>query len=161
MKTKWLFCIASILATCCMTRGEGAVVMLGGPGVALSYHQPVHAVIVDPNGNSYQQTVYYDPAIGGVDLNSSWAGPNASVYFPELGAGYVWYNGFWVDHAGYYWNGKQRAYIEHPYWRDHWAGYWNAHGGWNDGWHAGWHYQPEVSVHIHETIHEHGHYHHH
>jgi hypothetical protein len=162
MKKSWLLLLATILSTIYIAKGEAAVVMLGGPGITLSYRQPVQAIVVDANGNSCQQTVFYDPNIGGVDLDTSWAGPNASVYFPDYGTGYLWYNGVWVDQTGYYWNGTQRIYIGHPSWRDHWAGYWRGHGGWRGGWHeGGWHRRPEVSVHIHETIHEHGHFHRH
>lgn len=170
MNKSWLFTLASMLTMGWIAEGEAAVVAIGGPEVVLTARQPVQAVVVDSNGNSYQQTVYYDPAISGVDLDTSWAGPNASVYFPEYGTGYLWYNGFWVDQAGYYWNGGNRVYIGHPAWHDHWAGYWRVHGGWHggwhdgwhggwhDGWHGGWHGHPGGSVHIHETIHEHWHH---
>jgi hypothetical protein len=156
MKKSKLFLLAFLLAIGWIGQGETAVVMVGGPGVVLGYQQPVQAVIVDTNGNTYQQTVYYNPSIGGVDLDTSYAGPNASVYFPEYGTGYVWYNGYWVDQAGYYWDGGRRLYIGHPHWHDHWALYWGGH----DHWHGGWHSHPEVSVHVHETIHNSWHHHH-
>jgi hypothetical protein len=166
MKKLSLLLLTSILATGWIVQGEAAVVLIGGPEIVLTNRQPVQAVVVDTNGNTYQQTVYYDPAIGGVDLDTSWAGPNASVYFPDYGTGYLWYNGYWVDRAGFYWNGGQRVYIGHPYWHDHWAGYWGGGPGvyWHGDsgyWHGGWHSRPEVSVHVHETVYEHGGYHHH
>lgn len=137
---------------------EAVVVKIGGPGVCLTYRQPVQAVIVAPGGGTVQQTVYYDPSLGGVDLDASWAGPNASIYFPAYQTSYVWYNGFWVDQAGYYWDGSRRVYIAPAYWHDHWAGYWHNH--WHEGWRGGWHPHANVSVHFHETFHEHGHRHH-
>ena len=158
MKTLGIFLLASLIAVGFTVESEAAVVAIGGPGITLTYRQPVQVVVVDPTGNSLQQTVYYDPAIGGVDLDTGWAGPNASVYFPAFQTGYIWYNGFWVDHAGYYWNGSHRAYLGHPHWDAHWSGYWHNH--WHSGWHGGWHSHPGVSVHVHETIHDHWHHHH-
>lgn len=156
MKTSWLIIFATLIAICFFSYVEAAVVALGGPGITLTARQPIQAVIIDPNGNNLQQTVYYDPAIGGVDLNTTWAGPNASVYFPTFQTGYIWYNGNWVDHAGYYWKGGRRVYVGHPNWGSHWTGYW--HNRWHGG---GRHAHPEVSVHVHEGYHDHGHHHHH
>lgn len=154
MKQLWLFILFLGLTTGWIFQGEAAVVVVGGPGIVLGYRQPVQVVVVDSNGNTYNQTVYYDPAIGGVDLNTEWAGPNASVYFPAYGTRYLCYNGYWADETGYYWNGGNRVYIGHPHWHDHWSGYWSSG-------HGGWHSHPDVSVHVHETIHEHGGHHHH
>lgn len=150
MKTQWVLALIALIGMSIIGEGEAAVVVLGGPGIAFTTRQPLPAVIVGPNGAMVQQTVYYDPAIGGVDLDTSWAGPNASVYFPSLQTGYVWYNGFWVDQTGYYWNGRERILIGHPHWRDHWTGYWNVH--WHEGYHGDRHGGPRVSVHVHETI---------
>lgn len=166
MKKSWLlFLAASSLATGWIAQGEAAVVVVGTPGVVINNQQPIQAVIVDSNGNTFQQTVYYNPAVGGVDLNTAWAGPNASVYFPAFGTGYVWYNGFWVDHTGYYWDGGRRLYIGHPNWGGFWVGYWHGRnhwdGGWHGGWHEGWHSHPEVSYHIHETVYKGGYHHRH
>lgn len=138
-----------------MAQGNAAIVTVGAPGVVFSSGQPIQAVVVDSAGNNFQQTIYYDPAIGGVDLDTNWAGPNASVYFPTLGTGYVWYNGYWVDQAGYYWNGGRRVYVGHPHWGNFWVGYW--HG--RDHWHG--HGHPEVSYHIHEKVKVYGGHHHH
>lgn len=158
MKKPWILVLASLLSIGFTSKTEAAVVTIGGPGISLTYRQPVQTVVVDTNGNTLQQTVYYDPAIGGVNLDTSWAGPNASVYFPAYQTGYVWYNGFWVDHAGYYWDGGRRVYLNHPHWGDHWSGYWHNH--WHEGWHGGWHAHPEVSMHVHESFHDHWHHHH-
>ena len=90
MKKIGLLLLVSILPMNFIARAEAAVVMIGGPGVVLGYRQPVQAIVVDTNGNSCQQTVYYDPNIGGVNLDTSWAGPNASVYFPDFGTDSLW-----------------------------------------------------------------------
>ena len=146
-----LFTALAIMGTA--VQSEAAVVTIGGPGIVLANRQPVQAVIVGPNGNSIQQTVYFDPALGGVNLDTSWAGPNASVYFPAYQTSYIWYNGFWVDQAGAYWDGGKRVYITHPHWHDYWGGYWHNH--WHEGWRSGWHPHAEVSV----NFHGHGHHH--
>jgi hypothetical protein len=157
MRRSWTLLLVSIvIATGWIAQGEAAVVLLGRPGIVMN-PQPVQAIIVDSNGNTIQQTVYYDPAIGGVNLETSWAAPNASVYFPAFDTGYVWYNGYWVDHTGYYWDGGRRVYIGHPNWGNFWVGYW--HG--RNHWHGGWHDHPHLSYHVHETVYEHGHHHHH
>ncbi len=139
----WLMLLTSSLAIGWMAKGEAAIIQIGGPGVVISQAQPVQVVIVDSNGNTYEQTAYYDSSIGGVNIDTRWAGPGASIYIPTLGLGYLWYNGFWVDQEGYYWNGQSRVYISDPQWRDHWHHYWNdhRHDGWNGGgWgHEGWH----------------------
>ncbi len=128
---------------------DAAVVVFDQAG--MNSAQPIEATIVDSNGNTFQQTVYYDPSIGGVDMNANWAGPNASIYFPTLGTGYVWYNGYWVNPEGYYWNNGARYYVGptwNGYWANYWSGrpYWNGNwhgghwrGGWHDGWHGNWH----------------------
>lgn len=148
MKKQLFILFATILAVGSAAQSEAAVVRIGGPGICLTYRQPVHAVIVGPAGNSIEQTVYYDPAIGGVDLDTGWAGPNASVYFPAYQTSYIWYNGFWVDQAGSYWDGGRRVYITHPHWHDYWGGYWHNH--WHEGWHRGWHPHAEVSINVHD-----------
>lgn len=159
MKKPWDVCLFLVFSTFCQIQAEAAIVTIGGPGVVLSYRQPVQAIVIDSNGNSFQQTVFYDPAIGGADIDTAWAGPNASVYFPAYGSRYMWYNGFWVDEAGYYWDGGRRVLVVHPSWREHWTGYWGVHN------HGGWyHSHPEVSVHINEVnVHEswHGGHRHH
>ena len=127
-----------VLATCWIVQGEAVVVVLDQPGVVFTHRQPIQVVVVDANGNNMEQTVYYDSSIGGIDLNASWAGPNASVYFPSFNTGYVWYNGYWVNPNGYYWNGG-RYYSVGPNWNIYWSGYWRGHSHWNGCWHGGWH----------------------
>ena len=145
MKNRWkIGLLSTIIAIGWATQGETTVVMLDQSNFAINNRQPIQATIVDRNGQNYQQTVYYDPAIRGVDLDARWAGPNASIYFPTLNTGYVWYNGYWVNPEGYYWNGGNR-YSVGPTWNDYWGGYWKGRGYWNGNWHdhnwhgEGWH----------------------
>jgi hypothetical protein len=143
MKKSWaLLLVSVVIATGWTSQAEAAVVVVDQPGVVLNSRQSLPVVVVDSNGNTFQQTVYYDPSLGGIDLNTSWAGPNASVYFPTLNTGYVWYNGYWVNPAGYYWNGGRRYYVG-PTWNNYWVGYWNGRNHWNGVWYGGhggdWH----------------------
>jgi hypothetical protein len=104
---------------------------------------------VDSYGNAYEETAYYDATIGGIDINTDWAGPDASVYFPSLDTGYLMFNGYWVDRDGSYWDQGRRVYLDSPRWRDRWSGYWRSHthdyrGRWDQrGWknrkHGEWH----------------------
>lgn len=114
------------------------VIVFNGGLVAYSSQQPINAVFTDSDGNSYQQTVYYNPAIGGVDIGNP--GSYVSVYFPTLGSAYLWNNGYWVGEDGYYWNNGTRVYVG-PNWNDHWHAYWGPRGGWYGGGyygHGGW-----------------------
>lgn len=137
----WLILLASSLAIGWIAQGEAAVIRIGGSGMVISQAQPVQVIIFDSNGNTYEQTAYFDPSSEGINIDTSWAGPGASIYIPSLGLGYLWYNGFWVDQEGYYWNGPRRVYIADPQWKEHWRHYWHKHrhnderGGWG---HGGW-----------------------
>jgi hypothetical protein len=162
MKNFRLLLIASInfaLGGSCT--GEAAIVTIEQPGVVLNASQPIQAIIVDSSGNTVEQTVYYNPSLGGVDLNASWAGPNASIYFPAYNTGFIWYNGFWVSPEGYYWNGGKRVYVSHPHWGNYWSGYWHGRNHWQGDWHS----RQKVNVHVHENVHENvyekDHHHHH
>jgi hypothetical protein len=152
MQKTWLFLLPIVLTLGKIQPGEAAVIVIGG-GATLTDRQPIQAVVIDSNGNRYNQTVYYNPAIGGVDIDTAGFGSNASVYFPAYGTRYICYNGFWVDEAGYYVDGGQRFYVNHPYWGDHWAGYWGHYGGWHDGWHGSWHNGWHSGWHGHEGFH--------
>lgn len=112
-------------------QSEAVAVRIGSPRITFTPKQPIQAIIVDSNGNATEQTFYYNADIDGVDIAESMGGPDASIYFPSLGTGYIWYNGNWVDQEGYYWNGAERISINHPQWKDRWTGYWNdhSHGG--------------------------------
>ena len=154
-KGSMLFFASAILSLGWISHGEAAVMVVGGPGVTFTQGQPIQAVFVDSAGNTIQQTVYYNEALGGIDLNANLIGANTSVYFPSLGAGYVWYDGHWVDQSGYYWNGTTRVYVNHPHWGTYWGGYWHGRSHWDGNWHA----HPDVSIHVHESVYEHGHHH--
>jgi hypothetical protein len=139
--------LATFLAIGGIASSEAAVIPIRPPGIVVTYRQPLQAIIQDSYGNTFQQIVYYDPYIGGIDINLSWAGPNASIYFPELGIGYIWYNGYWVDEGGYYWDRGNQVYIGYPYWNVYWTDYWGRHwddkryGRWHDRWGDRWHWR--------------------
>lgn len=173
MKCLRSYLFASLILGCgWFGEGQAAVVIVGGPGVVLTDRQPIQAVIVDTAGNTVEQTVYYNPALGGVDLDTSLAGANASVYFPSFGTGYVWYNGYWVDPNGYYWNGSARVSAGHPHWREYWSGYWGRRSHWHGevggrigvysrgSGHVHENIHNTVHVNVHETVHEEGGHHH-
>jgi hypothetical protein len=105
---------------------EAAVIVLNNMNTAM-IRQPVTAVIVDTNGNSFEQTYYYEPSLNGVDIGLT--NPGESIYFPDYNARYLWNNGYWVNEQGYYWNNGRYTYVDHPHWHDHWHGYWNNHRG--------------------------------
>jgi hypothetical protein len=131
----WLTLLASSLAVGFIAQGEATVIKIEGANVAQA--QPVKVIIIDSNGRTFEQTANYDPAVGGIDIDTNWAGPNASIFIPSLNVGYVWYNGYWVNQEGYYWNGSQRVAVPQiPQWREHWNHYWRAHRG-GEGWQGG------------------------
>jgi hypothetical protein len=95
---------------------------------------PVDAVVVDKDGNMTQTQYTYDPNQGGVVINNYYqvGGPDASIYFPLWGIGFLWWSGFWVDSYGYYWNGYGYGYVRSARWGNHWNNYW--HSNWNNKW---------------------------
>lgn len=117
---------------------DAAFIKVETPGVTYADRQPLEAVVVDGKGNTSNQTFYYNAGLGGVDYAPVDANAAASIFFPSLQVGYLWNNGYWVDHSGYYWSGGHRYYTNHPNWHGYWGGYWNAHphGGWNHGYHG-------------------------
>lgn len=133
-KLPCLILLSSALALSFAGEAEAALLNIDVQGQVLADQQPIQAVIVDSNGNTYERTVYFNPQVGGIDIDTSWAGPSASIFFPSLNQSYVWYNGFWVDQRGYYWNNGQRLYLNDPQWQVHWHHYWEAHPHehWND-----------------------------
>lgn len=135
MKKSTLLLVAFSLTLGFIAQSEAIAIKIGSPQIIFTPRQPIQAVIVDSNGNASEQTFYYNPDIDGVDIDASMAGPDASIYFPSLGTGYIWYNGYWVDQDGYYWNGQARIFINHPHWKERWTGYWDAH---SHGGHAHW-----------------------
>ena len=139
MKKTSLFLLALSLSIGTVNQTEAVALKIGGPGVVFTNQQPVQVIIIDSNGNTLDKTIYYNPEIEGLDLDASWAGPNASIYIPSLGTGYLWYNGFWVNQDGYYWDHGRRVYVtDVPQWRTHWTGYWHNHTHGRDGHRDGW-----------------------
>lgn len=156
MKKIWSFCLWSAFIGLTQATASASLVSLQVPGVNLSVGEPIKAIIVTPDGNTVEQTVPYNPTLGGVDINAGLVGANASIYFPSLNAGYVWYDGHWVDNEGYYWNNGARVYVNHPHWHEYWGGYWGRYHHWDGGWH-----RDHPDMHIHETINVHEDHHHH
>jgi hypothetical protein len=95
---------------------------------------PVNAVVVDRNGNMTETRYTYDPDQGGVVINNyeEISGPGSSVFFPEDEVGLMWWDGFWVDHEGYYWNGANFVLVDDPGWRGRWDQYWQR--DWRNKW---------------------------
>lgn len=124
---KYLPLLSFILAVLNLSHLQSTIIKINNPSIILNDVRPIHVIIIDQNRNSYEETVYYDPALGGIDVDTALVGPNASIYIPDLDLGYIWYNGFWVDQDGYYWNGERRVYIENPSWKRHWEAYWNTY----------------------------------
>jgi len=115
---------------------QAKVIVFNSPSITLTAQQPIKAIFTDSQGNTYQQTVYYNSVVGGVNIDNS--SNYVSVYFPTIGSSYLWNNGYWVDKEGYYWSSGIR-YQAGPSWHDHWNSHWNGrHGGHYDGesWHG-------------------------
>lgn len=92
----------------------------------------IDAVVLDKSGNMSEQSATFNPATGSVNVNVE-PGENASVFFPDLGDRYQWYNGHWVNKAGYYYENNQPVSIGVDNWDTQWNNYWNHH--WHDNWH--------------------------
>jgi hypothetical protein len=95
---------------------------------------PVDTIIVDKNGNMTETQYNYDPDQGGVVINNynEVAGPGASLFFPAMTVGMLWWGGYWVDHNGDYWNGRTYVQVNDPHWHDNWDHYWK--GNWDNKW---------------------------
>lgn len=112
--------------------------MIAPPASMINNPQSLVVVIVDPSGNVQQQSVYYDPTKGGIDIHTPVGGDNASIYIPAWRTGYVWLNGHWVDETGYYWEGRTKKTAGIPNWNQYWSGYWGKYrndprGYWSQG----------------------------
>lgn len=127
MKDLGLFLLAFALAMSQISQGQATVLRLEAPEIVISNHQPIEAIVTTGKGISYRQTAYYHPAIEGIDLDTRLLGTNASVYFPHLKVGYIWYQNHWTDESGYYWEGAQQVHINHSDWTNYWVSYWNNH----------------------------------
>lgn len=148
MKKSWLLLLATALTANWTAQGEAAIIRIEQPaGIVISAPQPIEVIVIDSYGNAHQQIGYYDPVTGGLSIDTSWAGLDTSIYIPAFGTGYIWYNGYWIDQSGYYWDGTQRIYINYPQWNVYWRNYWHKHGRdryWHrwrdrdrDDWHRG------------------------
>lgn len=126
-KLSCLILLSSALSLGLTADAEAIVINLGGSEAAFTDQQAIQVVIVDGNGNAVERTVNYNPSLGGIDIDASWAGPNASIYVPNLNQSYLFYNGYWIDQNGYYWNNGQRQSLNDPQWNTHWSHYWEAH----------------------------------
>lgn len=142
MKKSAIFLLASLLVTGWTVHTDATVIRIDSQRIINNGTQPIEAVIVDSDGNGYRQMTSYDPSIRGIYLDMRDIGPGASVYFPDFGSGYIWYNGYWVDQTGYYWNGRKRVVVKEPDWSTYWARHWHGriNTGWsgrgNDSWHG-------------------------
>lgn len=136
-KLSWIILLIVTLVIGFSAEVEAVIFRLNQQGIALQHGQPVRAVIIDQYGTPDERVAYYNPAYEGIDLDLSWAGPNASIYFPDLNQSYLWYNGFWIDKEGYYWSNGHRVFINDPNWQRYWSGYWKKYP--HENWH--WHDQ--------------------
>lgn len=129
---KKLLMLSLMALTLTITGLEAGTIVFNPGSTVYTNQQPITAIFTDSNGNTYEQTVYYNSTIGGVDIGN----PDSyvSVYFPTVGNAYLWNNGFWVGQDGYYWNNGTRIYVG-PGWNDHWNAYWGPRG-----WHGGGYY---------------------
>lgn len=123
----WLLLLASSLAMGWIAQGEATLIKISNPRIMIKDRMPIPVLIIDSSGKSMEQTANYEPASGGIDIDTSWAGPNASIIIPVLGVKYLWNNGKWVDEEGYYWDGSRRTMVSDPKWKEQWTKYWNEH----------------------------------
>lgn len=127
MKKLHFLCLASLLVLGWSAQGDAVPIRLEESVVnRIPNRQNIEVVIIDSQGHIYHQVVPYNPEIGGIDINIAEFGPHSSIYFPDLGFGYVWYNGYWVSEEGYYWDGQRRVYINDPNWKNYWVHYWQG-----------------------------------
>lgn len=159
MKTPWILPTLLTAMLALSSTVDAAVIYLGA-NINVPTDKPINAIVVDGNGNTYEKVYYYNPALCGVDIGSSWDADSTSVFFPDYNVRYLWSNGYWLDENGYYWTGGHRYYYDYPGWSAHWGLYWNNH--WHDSWHSHW-YDHHDDAHWHYSDHEHwhDHWHHH
>ncbi len=110
----------------------GDVINIEGATNITTTSSQVNAIIVDGNGNMSQQVFPYNPQNQQVDVGSASQGENASIYFTLFMMGFMWWDGYWVGHNGYYWDGHINVYVKNVNWNNHWNNYW--HNTWNQKW---------------------------
>lgn len=127
MKKIHSLCLASLLVLGWNTQGEALSMRFENSSAQnLPNNQLINVIVTDSQGHIFQQKIPYNASVGEIDINMGQIGPHASIYFPEQGTGYLWYNDHWVNNAGYYWNGQQRVYINDPNWKNYWVHYWKG-----------------------------------
>src|SRR5262245_52905375 len=84
---------------------SAAVVQIVDNGRVIVPTGPVQAIVTTSDGTITEKTFTYDPQLGGVNVNVSE--PVESIFFPDYGTRYIYWNGFWVNDTGYYWYGNR------------------------------------------------------
>ncbi|MCB1067764.1 MAG: hypothetical protein KDK56_06225 [Simkania sp.] len=110
----------------------GDVINIQGATNITTTSSQVNAIVVDGNGNMSQQVFPYNPQTQQVDVGDANQGQNASIYLTLFMMGFMWWDGYWVGHNGYYWNGHTNVYVKNVNWNNHWNNYW--HNTWNQKW---------------------------
>lgn len=155
----------------------GDVINIQGATSVTTTSSQVNAIVVDGNGNMSQQVFPYNPQSQQVDVGSADKGDNASIYLTLFMMGFMWWDGYWVGHNGYYWDGHTNVYVKNVNWNNHWNNYW--HNTWNQKWnnyynkhkhdpnfpyknHNSWpHHAGQLPSHAHPHSNEHSHPHDH
>ena len=96
----------------------------------------VQAIVVDSQGNVTEKEYPYDPNTQIVVVNSDSGGDNASIFLPLFAMGFIWSEGYWVNHEGNYWVDNHWVHVNNVNWNKHWNNYWHNH--WNNHWHNYW-----------------------
>ena len=109
-------------------------IMIPREDVNVSSPTQVQAIVLDSNGNMTEEEYTYDPDTQVIVINSG--GDNASVFFPLFATGFIWWNGYWVNREGYYYDNDRWVHVDDHDWDGHWNGYWNNH--WDNHWHNHW-----------------------
>lgn len=130
-----------IAAVCCLVSSTVCLIadnqiVIPREDVNVSSPTQLQAIVVDPNGNVTEQECTYDPQTQVVVVDSQNSGENASVFFPLLSMGFLWWDGYWVDRDGYYYNNNRWVRVNDDHWDNHWNNYWNKN--WDGHWHNYW-----------------------
>ncbi|MBS0651927.1 MAG: hypothetical protein JSR39_00190 [Verrucomicrobia bacterium] len=128
-------------ATCAVFHsGAGLIaddqIMLPNTNANITSPTPVQAIVLDSNGNMSEEEYMYNPDTQVVVVDSNNGGDNASIFFPLFAAGFIWWDGYWVNHEGNYYVNNHWVHVNNPDWNNHWHDYWNNH--WDNHWHNYW-----------------------
>ncbi len=129
-----LLVIVIISATFLLQADSQVMIPNGNSGI--SSPTPVQAIVVDSQGNVSEQEYTYDPNTQVIVINSNNSGDNASLFFPLFAMGFIWWEGYWVNHDGNYWVDNHWVHVNNVNWDKHWNNYWHNH--WNNRWHNYW-----------------------